>query len=56
VVEPLPRWTEWELVESSLPGQRRDAQHAEFDVPVPAGDTVRLAYTVRYRWAQGMQP
>jgi hypothetical protein len=56
VVEPLPRWTEWELVESSLPGQRRDAQHAEFDVPVPAGGSVRLAYTVRYRWAEGMQP
>jgi len=56
VVEPLPRWTEWELVESSLPGQRRDAQHAEFEVPVPAGGSVRLAYTVRYRWAEGMQP
>jgi hypothetical protein len=57
VVEPLPRWTEWELVDSSLPGQRRDAQHAEFvDVPVPAGESVRLAYTVRYRWAEGMQP
>lgn len=56
VVEPLPRWTEWELVESSAPGKRRDAQHVEFEVVVPAGGEFRLAYTVRYRWAEGMQP
>ncbi|MFP5374892.1 MAG: DUF4139 domain-containing protein [Gammaproteobacteria bacterium] len=56
VVEPLPRWTEWELVESSAPGTRRDARHAEFEVVVPAGGQARLTYTVRYRWAQGARP
>jgi hypothetical protein len=56
VVEPLPRWTQWELLESSTPGTRRDAQHAEFEVVVPAGGELRLSYTVRYRWAEGMQP
>jgi len=56
VVEPLPRWSDWELVTSSVPGARKDARHAQFDVPVPAGGETRLTYTVRYRWAQGVNP
>ncbi|MBA2237403.1 MAG: DUF4139 domain-containing protein [Lysobacter sp.] len=53
VVEPMPRWSDWKLLSSSVPGVRKDAQHAEFHVPVPAGGETRLTYTVRYQWAPG---
>ena len=56
VVEPLPRWSDWEIVASSVPANKRDAQHAEFEVPVPAGGEAVLTYTVRYRWPEGMKP
>jgi len=56
VIEPLPRWSEWEITTSSLPSKKKDARHAEFDVPVPAGGETRLTYTVRYRWAKEMNP
>lgn len=56
VVEPMSRWSDWEIVDSSLPSQRKDARHAEFAVRVPAGGETRLTYTVRYRWAQGVNP
>ena len=56
VVEPMPRWGDWDVTASSVPATRRDAQHAEFEVPVPAeGETV-LTYTVRYQWPAGMRP
>ena len=56
VVEPLSRWSDWQVIASSLPATRRDAQHAQFEVPVPAaGDSV-LTYTVRYRWPEGVRP
>jgi hypothetical protein len=56
VVEPLPRWSDWEIIASTVPATRRDAQHAEFAVPVPAGGEAALVYTVRYRWPEGMKP
>ncbi|KAA2285709.1 DUF4139 domain-containing protein [Arenimonas fontis] len=49
--EPMPRWSEWELVSSSVPAAARDAQSASFDLKVPAGGEAQLEYTVRYRWA-----
>jgi hypothetical protein len=51
VGEQLPRWTDWEIVSSSLPFEKRNAQRIRFDVPVPAEGEVELRYTVRYRWA-----
>jgi hypothetical protein len=51
VVEPLPRWSDWEIVESSVPAKKEDAMTTTFDVAVPAGGEVQLEYTVRYRWA-----
>ena len=55
VAEPMPRWGDWDITASSVPGTRRDAQHAEFEVAVPAeGETV-LTYTVRYQWPAGMR-
>lgn len=51
VIERMGRWTDWELASSSVPAQKRNAQTAAFDVPVPAGGEATLTYTVRYRWA-----
>lgn len=56
VIEPLPRWSDWDIVDSSVPVQKKDADHVEFDVPVPAGGESRLTYTVRYRWPEGARP
>ena len=56
VVEPMPRWSGWDITASTVPATRRDAQHAEFEVPVPAGGETVLAYTVRYQWPAGMRP
>ncbi len=56
VVEPLPRWSGWEIVQSSVPSDKKDARHVEFDVPVEAGGEARLTYTVRYRWPEGIIP
>jgi len=56
VVEPLPRWSDWQIVESSVPAKKKDARHVEFDVAVPAGGETRLTYTVRYRWPEGVTP
>lgn len=56
VVEPLPRWSDWEIVSSSVPAEKRDAQQVEFAVSVPVGGETRLTYTVRYRWAEDAAP
>ncbi len=56
VVEPIPRWSDWRIVESSVPANKRDAHRAEFEVKVPAHGETRLTYTARYRWARGVQP
>ena len=55
VTEPMPRWSDWEVTTSSVPATRRDAQHAEFEVTVPADGETVLTYTVRYRWPAGMR-
>lgn len=51
VNERLARWTDWEITASSVAADKRNAQTASFEVPVPAGGEARLTYTVRYRWA-----
>jgi hypothetical protein len=51
VVERLPRWSDWEMVSSSVAFEKRNAQAVSFDVPVAAGGEAKLRYTVRYRWA-----
>jgi hypothetical protein len=56
VVEVLPRWSAWEIVESSVQWTKDDAQTISFDVPVPANGKAVLAYTARYRWPEGMNP
>ena len=56
VIEPMLRWTDWEIVASSQPVAEKDARAAEFEVPVPARGEARLSYTVRYRWPEGLRP
>ncbi len=51
VQERLGRWTDWEMVSSSEPFEKRNASAVSFDVPVPAGGETKFSYTVRYRWA-----
>ena len=55
-VEVLPRWSAWEIVESSVPFAKDDAQTISFDVPVPAEGRTVLTYTARYRWPASVQP
>lgn len=50
VVEHLYRWTNWKLIEQSLPSQKKDAQTAEFPITIaPDGEEV-VNYTVHYSW------
>jgi hypothetical protein len=56
VVEVLPRWSAWEIVESSVKWDKLDAQTIDFDVPVPAEGQTVLTYTVRYRWPATVKP
>jgi len=51
VGESLPRWSDWEIVASSVTHEKTDARNVRFDVAVPAGGEATLRYTVRYRWA-----
>jgi len=51
VTERLGRWSDWEIVSSTVPSTKRNAQTASFEVSVPAGGETTLGYTVRYRWA-----
>jgi hypothetical protein len=55
VTERLSRWTDWEMVSSSVPFEKRNSQTVSFDVPVPADGESKLSYTVRYRWAPNIQ-
>lgn len=53
VFESLPRWSDWEIIESSVEAIKKNANQVEFNVPVPANGETVLTYTVRYRWAKG---
>ena len=56
VIEPLPRWSDWQLVSSTVEPVRSAAREVEFVVPVEAGGEAELEYTVRYTWPEGVQP
>ncbi len=55
VQDRLPRWTDWQLVEGAAIFAKKDAQHIEASVTVPAGGEIKLHYTVRYRWADHIE-
>jgi hypothetical protein len=50
VVEHLFRWMNWEILESTLPHTKLNAQRIEFRVPLQPDEEKVLTYTVRYRW------
>lgn len=45
-----PMGGDWKLLSSSIPGTKVDQQTLEFQVPVPKGKEVKLAYRVSVRW------
>jgi len=47
VVEPMI--SDWEILQSSIPHEKRDAQTAVFTIPVKADGEVELTYRVRVR-------
>jgi len=48
VVEPMP--SDWRILTSSMPFEKRDAQTAVFSVPVKADGEVTVTYHVRVRY------
>ncbi len=48
VPEHLYRWSDWEIVSSSLPFEQLNAWTIEFRADVPPGEEVVITYTVRY--------
>jgi hypothetical protein len=48
VLEPMSG--DWKVVDSSLPSSKRDAQTAEFNVPVKKDGEAKLVYRVRVRY------
>ncbi|MEM6333212.1 MAG: DUF4139 domain-containing protein [Planctomycetota bacterium] len=48
--EPLYRWVNWQITESSSEFEKVDSKTVHFDVDVPAEGEASVAYTVRYTW------
>lgn len=48
VPETLFRWTNWQILESSLPFTQLDSNRIEFRASVPPGGETVITYTVRY--------
>lgn len=48
VVEPMS--SDWQIVTSSIPHKKKDAQTAVFSVAVPKDGEAKLTYTVRVKW------
>jgi hypothetical protein len=52
VPETLFRWSNWQILESSLPFEQLDANTIEFRASVPPGGETVITYTVRYTFPQ----
>jgi len=50
VVDERLSFPNWEMETTSFPYEKKDAHRVEFDVPVQAGETSKLTYTVLYSW------
>lgn len=50
VVEHLFRWANWEITEKTQDYSKLNAQTIEFRVPLGAGESKLVRYTVRYTW------
>jgi hypothetical protein len=50
VRESLYRWSQWSLIQQSVPSEKKDAQTVEFPVRVAADGEAVVSYRVRYTW------
>ena len=50
VRESMYRWSQWTLVDQSVPAQKKDARIVEFPVRVAADGEATVTYRVRYTW------
>ena len=50
IVEPMNRWNEWKIIESSAKFSKKDSRTAEVLINVPANSEKTVTYTVRYTW------
>ncbi|MFA6243101.1 MAG: DUF4139 domain-containing protein [Candidatus Hydrogenedentales bacterium] len=48
IVEPMS--SDWQIVVSSMPHKKKDAQTAVFTVPIPKDGETKLTYTARMKW------
>lgn len=48
IPERLYRWSDWEIVESSLPFENLNSSTIEFRVEIAPGDEALISYTVQY--------
>ena len=52
VPEHLFRWSNWEILSSSMDYTKTDSNTIEFRPQVPAGGETVITYTVRYTWPE----
>lgn len=50
VPERLFRWSNWEILTSSMPYEKKDSSTIEFRPTVKAGEEIVITYTVQYSW------
>jgi hypothetical protein len=50
IVEPMYRWNEWKITESSVKFNKKDSRTSEVLVSVPANSEKTVTYTVKYTW------
>ncbi len=50
VREDMYRWSQWTLIEQSVPSERKDARTVEFPVKITADGEATVTYRVRYTW------
>jgi len=48
--ESMYRWTQWEIVESSLPNEKQDSRTIHIPVTLKADQEATVRYKVRYTW------
>lgn len=50
VVEPMGRWSSWNILSSSLKYDKKDSKTITFNLKVPAKSQKTFTYTVEYTW------
>ncbi|MEX0733638.1 MAG: hypothetical protein WD944_07440 [Steroidobacteraceae bacterium] len=50
VRENLYRWSQWTLIEQSMPSVKKDVRTVEFPVQIAADGEATVTYRVRYNW------